>query len=171
MPPWRTGSPGRKSTRRTKGPGAIWYRRAAEYCKECPSSRAARSWRPQQPRCPKEWAVNGTGTTATPGCATPASPCRRSWSRRAPTRQAMVPWRNLGWLCRPGRGRTRAQGIPARRDLVYPAVTRGCVHAHQHLAAHRAGVSATWLSSAGGQADGIGRARRLEAVESEADGH
>jgi alpha,alpha-trehalase len=31
MPPWRTGSPGRKSTRRTKGPGAIWYRRAAEY--------------------------------------------------------------------------------------------------------------------------------------------
>ena len=52
----------------------------------CPSSPAARSWPRPPRRCPRASAASATGTTATPGCATPASPWRRCGSRPARTR-------------------------------------------------------------------------------------
>ena len=70
------------------GPWRTSCTTAAGSCRGSPSSRAAPSWRRRRRRCPKESGASATGTTATPGCATPASPWRRCGSPPARTRPA-----------------------------------------------------------------------------------
>ena len=80
----------------------------------------------RRPRCPRASAGNATGTTATPGCATPASPWRRCGWRPARTRPDdffafMATGRRVGpprrrpadhvrrrWRARPDRARAAA---------------------------------------------------------------
>ena len=49
----------------------------ADHPKALTYGRPAASWRPPPPRCRSRSAAPATGTTATAGCATPPSPCRR----------------------------------------------------------------------------------------------
>ena len=85
--PSRHGSHGPSCTRRMKGRGAISSTRAAGCSRHCRSSPLARS-APRRPlRFPRPRAATATGTTATAGCATPASRSKRCGSRPAPTKR------------------------------------------------------------------------------------
>ena len=66
------GSPGRPSLARVRSSARRWPSRASPTC------RPGRRWLRSRPRCPRRRAASATGTTASPGCATRRSPCRRS---------------------------------------------------------------------------------------------
>jgi hypothetical protein len=70
------------------GPAREHVVRSAITLKLLTSKQPARSWRRRQPHCLKTSGECGTGTTATPGCATPASPSTRCTRWAARTRHA-----------------------------------------------------------------------------------
>ena len=77
---------GRSSTRPTRDRGTISCTRADVCSTRSPTSPLARSVRRRPRRYPRRSVARATGTTATRGCATRASPSRRCGSPRVPTR-------------------------------------------------------------------------------------
>ena len=69
---------------------------------------------PRRPRrCPSRSAASATGTTATPGCATPRSRCTRCCGSASPTR----PRSSARWLGRPGPRAGRQRQRPAQHHV------------------------------------------------------
>ena len=99
----------------TRSSARRWRSRASPTC------RPARPWRRSPPRCPRRPAASATGTTATPGCATRPSRCRRcttSTSTGRPTSSCSSsptssPTRTA--RCRSCTGSTAGATSPSRR--------------------------------------------------------
>ena len=84
--PSRHGSRGRTSTRPTWVRGEIWCTTADGCSRRSPLRPPVPSAQRRPHRCPRQWVVPETGTTATPGSGTPPSQSRPCGSRPVLTR-------------------------------------------------------------------------------------